>query len=94
MKRPLMPKNDRGSSSDFHALNDVGSQSFMLHQQLEEIQQDDYQDEASSMLEEGRCGVLVSAGELGIDDYELYGSDKHADDRDEDEQLFRAALDV
>ena len=87
MKRPLMPKNDRGSSSDFHALNDVGSQSFMLHQQLEEIQQDDYQDEASSMLEESRCGVLVSTRELGIDDYQLYSADDYAQDGDEGEDL-------
>ena len=94
MKRPLMPKNDNGSSRDLQPLNVLEFHVFILKEYPEEVQQNDNEYQSSSMLEEGRCGVLVSAGELRIDDYELYCSDKHADDRDEDEQLFRAALDV
>lgn len=46
------------------------------------------------MLEESRCRVLVSACELRIDDDELEHSYQYADNRHEEEYLFRATFKV
>ena len=48
----------------------------------------------ASMLEEGCRRVLVSTGELRIDDDQLEHSHQYADDGDEEEDLLRAAFEI
>ena len=94
MNLPLIPKNDRGSSRDFQPLNLFEFHVFMLDDDPEEVQQKDDEDKAASVLEEGCRRVLVSTGELGIDDDQLEHSHQYADDGDEEEDLLGAAFEI